>query len=60
MCKVLISLAKKKLLQIFTFYDFLYLQNEFRAKKFFHLSRGVAGITGGFWMKFEAQLAQPC
>jgi hypothetical protein len=38
-------------------------KNEFRAKKNFRLSRGVAGIAGvagGFWMKFEAQLAQPC
>jgi hypothetical protein len=47
---------KKFFLQIFTFYDFLYLKNEFRAKKI-RLSRGVAG---GFWTKFEAQLAQPC
>jgi hypothetical protein len=45
------------LLQIFTLKDFLYLKNEFRAKNFFRLSRGVAG---GFWTKFEAQLAQPC
>jgi hypothetical protein len=30
---------------------------KFRAKKKFRLSRGVAG---GFWTKFEAQLAQPC
>jgi hypothetical protein len=29
----------------------------YRAKKKFRLSRGVAG---GFWTKFEAQLAQPC
>jgi hypothetical protein len=57
--KVLISLAKKKknLLQIFTFKDFLNLKNEFRAKKNFRLSRGVAV---GFWTKFEAHLAQPC
>jgi hypothetical protein len=34
----------------------LYRKNEFRAKIFFHLSRGVAV---GFWTKFEAQLAQP-
>jgi hypothetical protein len=33
------------------------VKNEFRAKKNFRLSRGVAG---DFWMKFEAQLAQPC
>jgi hypothetical protein len=26
-------------------------------KNYFRLSRGVAG---GFWMKFEAQLAQQC
>jgi hypothetical protein len=30
------------LLQIFTFEDFLYLKNKFRAKNFFRLSRGVA------------------
>jgi hypothetical protein len=30
-------------------------KNEFRAKKKIRLLRGVAG---GFWMKFEAQLAQ--
>jgi hypothetical protein len=35
----------------------LYLKNEFRAKNNFRLSRGVAGC---FWMKFEAQLDQPC
>jgi hypothetical protein len=32
-------------------------------KNNFRLSRGVAGIAGiagGFWTKFEAQLAQPC
>jgi hypothetical protein len=32
------------------------LPNELREKKI-RLSRGVAG---GFWMKLEAQLAQPC
>jgi hypothetical protein len=32
-------------------------KNEFRAKKKFRLSRGVAV---GFWTKFEAQLPQPC
>jgi hypothetical protein len=39
------------------------VKNEFRAKKFFRLSRCVAGIAGvavGFWTKFVAQLAQPC
>jgi hypothetical protein len=36
--KVLVSLAKKTVLEL---------------KKFFRLSRGVAG---GFWTKFEAQL----
>jgi hypothetical protein len=55
--KELVSLAKKISLQIFTFSDFLYLKTEFRAKFFFRLSRGIAG---GFWTKFEAQLAQPC
>jgi hypothetical protein len=44
--KVLVSLAKKK----------IYRKNEFRAKKKFRLSYGVAV---GFWTKFEAQLAQP-
>jgi hypothetical protein len=54
---------KNYILQIFTSQDFLYLKNEFRAKKNFRLSRGVARIAGvavGFWTKFEAQLAQPC
>jgi hypothetical protein len=49
-----------------------YLKNEFRAKKNFRRSHGVAGIAGiagvagisgvagGFWTKFEAQLALPC
>jgi hypothetical protein len=37
--------------------DPIYLKNEFRAKKKFRLSRGVAV---GFWAKFVAQLAQPC
>jgi hypothetical protein len=45
------------LLQIFTF---LYLKNEFRAKKTIRQSRGVAGFAVGLWTKFEAQLTQPC
>jgi hypothetical protein len=40
--------CKKKILQIFTFQDFLYLKNEFRAKKKFRLSRGVAVVAGSF------------
>jgi hypothetical protein len=45
--KVLVSLAFYfVLLQIFTFYDFLYLKNKFRTKKHFRLSRGVAVIAG--------------
>jgi hypothetical protein len=40
-------------------YDFLKLKNMFEAK-LFRLSRGVVGIDGGFWTKFEAQLARPC
>jgi hypothetical protein len=44
-------------------------KNQFRAKKYFRLSRGVvgdagvagvAGVAVGFWTRFEAQLAQPC
>jgi hypothetical protein len=38
----------------FTFH-FLYLKTSFE-----RLSRGVAVVAGGFWMKFEAQLVQPC
>jgi hypothetical protein len=36
------------------------VKNEFRVKINFRSSRGIAGVTGGFWTKFEAQLAQPC
>jgi hypothetical protein len=63
--KVLISLAKKKKFFIANFHVLgLFIpKNEFRAKKFFRQSRGVAGVAGvavGFWTKFEAHLAQPC
>jgi hypothetical protein len=34
------------LLKIFTFLNFLYQKKEFRAKKNFRLSRGVAGVAG--------------
>jgi hypothetical protein len=49
--KVLVSLANFHVSGLFM------PKNEFRAKKYFRLSRGVAG---GFWTKFEAQQAQPC
>jgi hypothetical protein len=39
---------------------FLVSGPQYSYQKNFRLSRGVAGVTGGFWMKFEAQLAQPC
>jgi hypothetical protein len=38
-------------------------KNQFRAKKNFRPSRGVAAVSSvadGFWTNFEAQLAQPC
>jgi hypothetical protein len=68
--RLLISLAKKKIIANFHVFGLFLpkkrVQNE---KKKFRRSRGVAGIAGiagvavvagGFWMKFEAQLAQPC
>jgi hypothetical protein len=44
------------------YYIYAESKNEFRAKKKFRLSRGVAvvaDIAVGFWTKFEAQVAQP-
>jgi hypothetical protein len=32
---------------------------EFRAKKKIPSVAGLVGVAGGFWTKFEAQLAQP-
>jgi hypothetical protein len=51
--KVLISYANYKFSRFRTFYT---LKTSLERKKNFRLSRGVAG---GYWMKFEAQLAQP-
>jgi hypothetical protein len=31
-----------------------------KTEKKIRLSRGDAGLAVGFWIKFEAQLAQPC
>jgi hypothetical protein len=42
--------------QYFPHIPYVASKNEFRAKKMFRLSRGVAGE---FWTKFEAQQAQP-
>jgi hypothetical protein len=44
--KVLVSLAKQNFFFIANFHV-LYLKNEFRAKKIFRLSRGVAGVAVG-------------
>jgi hypothetical protein len=50
-CKIIFFIANFHVLVFFI------PKNEFRAKKMFRLSRGVAV---GFWTKFEALLAQPC
>jgi hypothetical protein len=56
--KILILLAKKNFfIANFHVLGLFIPKNEFKAKFFFRLSRGVAG---GFRTKFEAQLAQPC
>jgi hypothetical protein len=54
-------LQKKKIYCKFSrFRTFYTYKMSLERKKFFRLSRGVAGVAGGFWTKFEAQLAKPC
>jgi hypothetical protein len=52
----LVSLAKKNIAYFHVLGLFI-PKNDLRAKKKIRLSRSVAG---GFWTKFEAQLAKPC
>jgi hypothetical protein len=54
-----VKICNKKLffLQVKSKLSYVESKNDFRTKKKFRLSHGVAG---GFWTNFEAQLAQPC